>query len=112
MEHAIVELKTDPVEEQIDELADICEYWKKNREKGKTPYAIKAAIKMIADSIAHPLIYVEPAAKEENKQIVLERISISPKNGNLCAGCYFRNGLRCALGMNTHNDLGVCLYVI
>ena len=41
----------DIVAEKLDEMADICEYWKKNREKGRTPNAIRSALVILADEL-------------------------------------------------------------
>lgn len=36
----------------IDELADLCEYWKKHRAAGRTPAHIQSAILAIAGEVA------------------------------------------------------------
>ena len=46
-----VEVYHDVVAEKLDEMADICEYWKKNRDKGRNPGAIRAALLMIAEEV-------------------------------------------------------------
>lgn len=43
-----VQVSRDMVAEKLDEMADIAEYWKKNREKGRMPNAIRAAMLMLA----------------------------------------------------------------
>lgn len=37
--------------EKLDELADLSEYWKKNRDKGRNPNAIRSALIMLCDEI-------------------------------------------------------------
>jgi hypothetical protein len=37
---------------KLDELADLCEYWKRWRERGATPTAIRAALVMVVREIA------------------------------------------------------------
>ena len=44
-------LVRDLIAEKLDELADIGEYWKRNREKDYTPNAIRAAMLMLIDEI-------------------------------------------------------------
>lgn len=39
-----VEIKTDPVAERLDEMADLSECWKKNRDKGRMPSAVRQAL--------------------------------------------------------------------
>jgi len=41
----------DVVAEKLDEMADLCEYWKKNREKGHEPNAIRQALISISEEI-------------------------------------------------------------
>lgn len=38
--------------ELLDDMADLCEYWKRNRSKGRTPNAIRSALVMMAADIA------------------------------------------------------------
>ena len=51
MEPGKIELHKDTIAEKLDEMADIAEYWKKNREKGRNPNAIRAAMVMLANEI-------------------------------------------------------------
>ena len=44
-----VEVYRDLVAEKLDEMADISEYWKKNRNKGRNPNAIRAAMLMLCE---------------------------------------------------------------
>ena len=46
-----ITLHVDVVAEKLDDLADLFEYWKKNREKGRNPRAIRAAILMTMDEV-------------------------------------------------------------
>ncbi len=39
---------TDTVAEKLDEMADLCEHWKRHRERGRKPTAIRAALMMLA----------------------------------------------------------------
>ena len=43
-----IRIVRDLVAEKIDELADVSEYWRKSRDKGRESKAIRAAILMIA----------------------------------------------------------------
>lgn len=47
----IVNIPNNPVNESLDELADLCNIWSKNREKGRTPHAIKSGIISACHSI-------------------------------------------------------------
>lgn len=38
--------------ELLDDLADLCEYWKRSRDKGRTPNALRSALVMLAADIA------------------------------------------------------------
>ena len=42
----------DEIAEKIDELADLCEFWSKNRKRGVMPQGVRAAIVMTAQDIA------------------------------------------------------------
>ena len=44
-------LKAENLHLQLDELADICEYWKKHRENGRTPHGVKAGILALVSNI-------------------------------------------------------------
>lgn len=44
-----VEVHRDLIAEKLDEMADISEYWKKNRDKGRNPNAIRAAMLMLCE---------------------------------------------------------------
>ncbi|MFA5517379.1 MAG: hypothetical protein WDA20_13965 [Desulfuromonadales bacterium] len=46
-----IEVHRDLVDEKFDELAEICEHWKKNRENGRQPNAIRAAILMLVEEV-------------------------------------------------------------
>lgn len=46
-----IEIQQDVIAEKLDEMADLSEYWKRNRDKGKTPNSIRAAMVMLADEI-------------------------------------------------------------
>lgn len=51
MESGKIEVCRDMVAEKLDEMADICEYWKRRREQGITPNAIRAALLMLANEL-------------------------------------------------------------
>ncbi len=51
MELSDIRVFKDEIAEKIDEMADLCEHWKKNRENGRHPNAIRSAILMLADEI-------------------------------------------------------------
>jgi hypothetical protein len=44
-------LHVDEVALKLDEMADLCEYWKRHRAKGRTPSGIRAALSMLSDEI-------------------------------------------------------------
>lgn len=46
-----IEVKIDVIAEKLDEMADLCEIWKKNREKGRQPNAVRSAVLMLVDEI-------------------------------------------------------------
>ena len=41
-----LEVKFDYVAEALDDLTELCEHWKRNRERGRMPNAIRSAILM------------------------------------------------------------------
>ena len=43
---AILEVKFDYVADALDDVADLCEHWKRNRERGRMPNAIRSALLM------------------------------------------------------------------
>lgn len=43
------EVHRELIAEKLDEIADVSEYWKKNRDKGRTPNAIRAAILILCE---------------------------------------------------------------
>lgn len=47
-----VKLARDEIAEKLDEIADLGEYWKKHREKGCKPDAIRVAMLLLIDNIA------------------------------------------------------------
>lgn len=47
-----IQIKTDRIAEKLDEMADICEYWKKHRSKGSTPQGIKAALVYLSQEVS------------------------------------------------------------
>ena len=42
----MLEVKVDAVAGALDDIADLCEHWKRNRERGRMPNAIRAALLM------------------------------------------------------------------
>lgn len=40
------------ISEKLDELADLCEHWKRHRERGRTPGAIRAGLLMLVQECA------------------------------------------------------------
>ena len=46
-----IEIHKDEVADKLDEMADLCEYWKRNRDNGRTPGAIRAALLMLAGEV-------------------------------------------------------------
>lgn len=47
-----IQIKTDRIAEKLDEMADICEYWKKHRSKGRTPNAIRGALVYLSQEVS------------------------------------------------------------
>lgn len=47
-----IEILTDPIAEKLDEMSDIAECWRKNREKQRMPTAIRSAMVMLAEEIS------------------------------------------------------------
>ena len=47
-----IEVVHDYVAEKLDEMADLCEHWKRHRERGRNPSAIRAALLMLAQECA------------------------------------------------------------
>jgi len=43
--------RADPIAEKLDELASLGEYWQRNREKGRQPRAVRAAMIIIVREI-------------------------------------------------------------
>ncbi len=41
----------DIIAEKLDEMADISEYWKRQRDKGRNPTAIRSAMLMLAHEV-------------------------------------------------------------
>jgi hypothetical protein len=41
----------DDIAEKLDEMADLCEIWKRNRNKGHEPNAIRKALMMVANEV-------------------------------------------------------------
>ena len=51
--HTTLALVHDDVSQRLDEVADLCEHWKRWREvRGHTPQAIRAALVMLARDVA------------------------------------------------------------
>lgn len=44
-----IEIVRDDIAEKLDEMSDLCEHWKRNRERGRNPTAIRAALLMLAE---------------------------------------------------------------
>ena len=40
----MIEVKYDYVAEHLDDIADLCEHWKRNRGKGRMPSSIRSAL--------------------------------------------------------------------
>ncbi len=41
----------DTVADKLDEMADLCEYWKRRRDQGITPGSIRAALLMLSEEV-------------------------------------------------------------
>lgn len=46
-----IAIRHDTIAEKLDELSDLCEYWKRQRDKGRMPQAIRHALLMMANEI-------------------------------------------------------------
>jgi len=46
-----IRLHKDKIAEKLDEMADLCEFWRKNREKGRNPNGIRHALIMLSNEI-------------------------------------------------------------
>jgi len=57
-----IEVTQDEIAEKIDELADLCDVWKKSRSLGLSPKHNRAAIVMTAQDIA-ALVRVQEAGR-------------------------------------------------
>jgi len=55
-----VEIHPDLIAEKLDELADLAEYWKKNRDKGRMPTGIRAGMIHLAKDITVEYLESEP----------------------------------------------------
>lgn len=55
----------DPLSDLLDDLAALGEHWKRNREKGRIPFAVRSAILMVArDALAQAEANNAEAPKE------------------------------------------------
>lgn len=46
-----LEVMRDPVADALDDMAALCEYWKRNRDKGRTPSAIRNPLLQMAREV-------------------------------------------------------------
>ena len=46
-----IEVVSDHVAEKLDEMADLCEYWTRNRVNGRNPTAVRAALLLLAAEV-------------------------------------------------------------
>lgn len=46
-----IQIHRDTITEKLDEMADISEYWKRQRDKGRNPNAIRSAMLMLAQEL-------------------------------------------------------------
>ena len=51
IESTRLRIHLDPVADTLDELADLCEYWKKHRSAGRTPKGIRLALTTVAQEL-------------------------------------------------------------
>lgn len=51
-QHGELQIVKDTIAEKLDEMADLCEYWKRHRGAGRNPTAVRAAMVMLASEIA------------------------------------------------------------
>lgn len=61
-----LEIQFDHIAEQLDDLADLCEHWKRNRDRGRMPRAIRAALIMTCRDIAMQVDMDERAAMKKS----------------------------------------------
>ena len=87
-----IEVHIDHVANKIDEVADLCEFWKKNRDKGRTPNSIRKAILltlneiMMLDQIDNVTFERIPCSKCDltaNKFVLVDKLG----RGARCIGC-------------------------
>lgn len=48
---AEIKIYKDEIAEKLDELSDLSEYWKKNREKGRTPNGVRVGMLALVQEI-------------------------------------------------------------
>ena len=46
-----IRLHKDKIAEKLDEMVDLCEFWRKNRKKGRNPNGIRHALIMLSNEI-------------------------------------------------------------
>lgn len=46
-----IEVVQDVIAEKLDEMSALCEHWQRNRDKGRSSSAIRAALLMLAEEI-------------------------------------------------------------
>ncbi len=46
-----IRVHRDKIAEKLDEMADLCECWKKNRDKGRDPNSIRQALIMLSNEV-------------------------------------------------------------
>lgn len=85
-----IEVHRDPIEEKLDELSDLGEYWINNRNKGRTPNAIRSALLTIA-----------------NEVVLLERLSTSEAGANTLPP---QQSVALRKIEDWHEDFGDCLF--
>ena len=54
MDHQLTAMpfrQIDPMQDLLDDMASIATHWERNRQRGRTPHAIRAAMVMIARDI-------------------------------------------------------------
>lgn len=70
------------VAEKLDEMADLSEHWKRNRDKGRTPTAIMAAIIILLDEVGSLLDHEKDKLTEQKDCFVGYEVTQEPEKIN------------------------------
>jgi len=65
-----VEVVQDVIAEKLDEMAELCTHWSRNRDKGRNPSAIRAALLMLAEEV----VVLCGSCIHPEKKLAIERL--------------------------------------